>query len=96
METGNPVSSRSSVSRPGSSDPPPASTMPRSTMSAASSGGVRSSAILTVSTMVLIGSQIDSRTSSSVMIIVFGIPVTRSRPLISRVIFSSVGYAEPI
>src|ERR1043166_7530724 len=40
METGSPVSSRSTWSRLASSEPPPVSTMPLSTMSAASSGGV--------------------------------------------------------
>ena len=37
-----------------------------------------------------------SRISSSVMVIVFGTPSIRCRPLISIVIRSSSGYAEPI
>src|SRR5713101_6463890 len=62
--TGRPVSSRSSASRPFKSAPPPASTMPRSAMSPASSGGVRSSVPFTTSTMALTASASASRTSS--------------------------------
>ena len=71
-------------------------TMPRSTMSADSSGGVRSSATRTASTMTLTVSASASRISSSVMVIVFGTPSIRCRPLISIVIRSSSGKAEPI
>jgi len=60
-------------------------TMPLSTMSAASSGGVRSRHVRTVSTMVITGSRSASRISSSVITIVFGIPSMRSRPFTSIV-----------
>src|SRR6185369_5274641 len=53
IASGRPVSSRSRLSRFFSIEPPPVSTMPRSTMSAESSGGVRSSATRTASTMTL-------------------------------------------
>ena len=59
--------------------------MPLSTMSAASSGGVRSRHVRTVSTMVITGSRSASRISSSVITIVFGIPSMRSRPFTSIV-----------
>src|SRR5216117_2321549 len=58
-------------------------TMPLSTMSAASSGGVRSRQVRTVSTIVMTGSRSASRISSSVMTMVFGMPSMRSRPLTS-------------
>ena len=62
---GRPVASRRSVSNPLVRDPPPATTTPLSTMSAANSGGVRSRAIFTASTMVLNVSAKASRISSS-------------------------------
>src|SRR6267378_3786156 len=95
-KTGSPVSSRRSASRFLSSAPPPASTMPRSAMSPASSGGVRSSVIFTASTIPFTGSASASRISSDVTVSVRGTPATRSRPLISIVITSSVGYAVPM
>ena len=70
--------------------------MPRSTMSADSSGGVRSSATRTASTITLTVSASASRISSSVTVMVFGTPSIRWRPLISIVIRSSSGKAEPI
>ncbi len=70
--------------------------MPLSTMSALSSGGVRSSAAITASTIVLIGSLSASRISSEFTTTVFGTPATRSRPLTSIVSTSSPGYALPI
>ena len=54
--------------------------MPLSAMSAASSGGVRSSAILVASTIAFTGSWIASRMSSVCSSSVFGTPATRSRP----------------
>ena len=65
-------------------------------MSADSSGGVRSSATRTASTMTLTVSASASRISSSVIVIVFGTPSIRCRPLISIVSRSSSGNAEPI
>jgi hypothetical protein len=96
METGRPVSSRNLLSKFLSNAPPPVSTIPRSTMSAESSGGVCSSAMRTASMIVATGSARDSRISSSEIVIVFGTPSTRSRPLISIVSSSSSGNAEPI
>src|SRR5262245_47787956 len=49
--TGSPVSSRNKTSRLRKSAPPPASTIPLSTISDANSGGVRSKAIRTASTI---------------------------------------------
>ena len=69
--------------------------MPRSTMSADSSGGVRSSATRTASTMTLTVSASASRISSSLIVMVLGTPSIRCRPLISIVIRSSSGKAEP-
>ena len=66
-----------------SNAPPPASTMPLSMMSLASSGGVRSSVMCTASTIELIGSASASRASSELMVMVFGTPATKSRPLTS-------------
>ena len=76
--------------------PPPVSTMPLSTMSAASSGGVRSSAISTASTIALSGSLSESRISSEFTTTVFGMPATMSRPFTSIVSCWSSGYAFPI
>ena len=59
--------------------------MPRSTISAESSGGVRSSATRTASTMTLTVSASASRISSSLMVMVLGTPSIRWRPLISIV-----------
>src|SRR3954452_3706775 len=81
--TGRPVSSRSRWSRLRSSAPPPERTIPLSMMSADSSGGVRSRAMRTASTMVATGSASASRISSSEIVSVLGTPSTRSRPLIS-------------
>ena len=91
LDTGSPVSSRRRLSRLRSSEPPPVMTMPRSTMSADSSGGVRSSATRTASTITLTVSASASRISSSVMVMVFGTPSIRCRPLISIVMRSSSG-----
>ena len=52
-------------------------------MSAASSGGVFSSVRCTVSTIAWIGSTSASAISSLVATTTFGMPATRSRPLIS-------------
>src|SRR5262249_28661494 len=87
--TGTPVAPRSSRSRLASSAPPPVITMPLSTMSAASSGGVDSSAIFTLSTTVFTGSASASQISSDLSSSVFGTPATRSRPLTSMVWISS-------
>ena len=89
--TGSPVTSRNSTSRFRSSDPPPTSTMPFSTMSAASSVGVRSRAIFTLSTTALTGSESASSTSSDLISRVFGTPATRSRPFTSIDSGSSTG-----
>jgi hypothetical protein len=51
---------------------------------------------LIASMIALTGSSIAFRTSSAEMWIVLGNPVTRSRPLISAIISSGVGNAEPI
>ncbi len=77
-------------------EPPPVSTMPRSTMSADSSGGVRSRATRTASTITFTVSASASLISSSVMVMVLGTPSMRCRPLISIVVLSSSGNAEPI
>ena len=96
IETGRPVSSRSRLSRFFSNEPPPVRTIPLSTMSAESSGGVCSSATRTASMMFETVSDRASRTSSSEITRVLGIPSTRSRPLISIVNSSSRGKAEPM
>ena len=83
--TGSPVSSRRSTSRLARSAPPPVSTMPLSTISAASSGGVFSSARSTASTIAFVGSASASRISSELTTTVFGTPATRSRPFTSVV-----------
>ena len=64
-------------------------------MSAASSGGVLSSVTFTVSTIAATGSSIASRISSVDTTIVFGRPVTRSRPRTSAYSSSCSGYALP-
>ncbi len=60
-------------------------------MSADSSGGVRSSVVLMASMMALTGSSIARRISSAVIVMVFGRPLTRSRPLISATSSSGMG-----
>ena len=65
-------------------------------MSPESSGGVRSSVVLTASTIALTGSSIARRISSAVTTTVRGRPVTRSRPRISACGSSGLGNAEPI
>ena len=77
-----------------SSEPPPVSTMPRSTMSADNSGGVRSSAIRTASTITFTVAANASRISSSVMVIALGIPAMRWRPLMIRSAYSRRGIDE--
>src|SRR5258707_8463618 len=94
-ETGRPVSIDSLLSRFFNNAPPPVSTMPRSTMSAESSGGVRSSATRTALIIVETESPRASRISSSVMVIVFGIPSIKLRPRTSNDNSSSSGNAEP-
>ena len=93
--TGIPVSSASSRSRPRSSDPAPAIMIPRSTISAASSGGVRSSAIFTAATIPAIGSAIAARISVPVIGTARGNPDTRSRPRTAVICSSRCGHAEP-
>src|SRR5712692_3390332 len=83
--TGSWVSVPSSRSSPRRRPPPPVMTMPVSTISAASSGGVCSRQVRTVSTMVITESRSASRISSSVRTTVFGKPSTRSRPFTSMV-----------
>src|SRR5581483_5258007 len=95
IETGSPVSSRMRLSRFFSSAPPPVSTIPRSLMSAESSGGVRSSTTRIAFIIVATHSPSHSRISLSSIVIVFGTPSIRLRPLISMVIGLSSGYAEP-
>ena len=65
-------------------------------MSAASSGGVSSSASLIASTMAVTGSRIASTISEEDILTFFGSPVSKSLPLIS--IYSSCGFgcAAPI
>jgi len=94
-ETGSPVSMERRRSRFFKSAPPPVSTIPRSTMSADNSGGVRSKATRTALTIVEIESARASRTSSSVMVMVFGMPSMRLRPRTSIESCSSSGKAEP-
>ncbi len=65
-------------------------------MSAASSGGVRSSVILTASTIELTVSASASRISSELTSIVLGTPASKSRPLTSIVVSRPEGYALPI
>ena len=91
------VSSRIKRSRFLSRAPPPVRIIPRSTISADSSGGVCSRAILTVSTMASICSEIAIRISSESMDKIFGIPEARSRPLTYMVSkFCGSGYALPM
>ena len=71
---GRPLFSLRSLSRFFSNAPPPVSTIPESTISAASSGGVCSSAIRTVSTMASICSEMATLTSSESMARILGIP----------------------
>src|SRR5439155_11427352 len=80
---GMPVSCLSRSSSPFRSAPPPVRTMPLSITSAASSGGHRSRVFFTASMIEFTGSSMAFRTSSAVMWIVLGRPLTRSRPLIS-------------
>src|SRR5438128_6182017 len=94
--TGSWVSAPISRSSPRRRPPPPVMTMPVSTISAASSGGVCSSHVRTVSTMAITASPSASLTSFSVTTTVFGKPSTRSRPFTSMVRGSpSPGYADP-
>src|SRR5215212_2350308 len=81
--TGTCVSRLRRSSKSLSKAPPPASIIPRSMMSEASSGGVRSRVSRTAAMTASTGTLIASRTSSLVMTMVLGRPVTRSRPLIS-------------
>ena len=71
-------------------------TTPLSTKSAASSGGVASSVVLTVSTTPRTGSCRASRISSLVTTTLRGRPFFRSRPRTSIVISRLSGYAEPM
>ena len=64
--------------------------------SPASSGGQVSSVVFTASTIAPTGSSIALRISSAVTTIVFGRPLTRSRPRISACGSSGLGKAEPI
>jgi hypothetical protein len=64
-------------------------------MSPASSGGVWSSVSLTAATMWPTGSSSAWRTSSELSSIVFGSPLTRSRPRISVRVSVGSGAAEP-
>ena len=91
-----PVRASISSSSPLKSAPPPVSTIPRSTTSAASSGGVRSSTLCTASTICPVTSFKASRVSSEVTRIVFGSPVTRSRPFTSIAFGSGFSNAVPI
>ena len=70
--------------------------MPRSAMSAPSSGGVRSSALLTADTMLFRGSVSASRISLDDTVKLRGIPSARLRPLTSISLTSEPGKAEPI
>ena len=76
-----PVLSSISSSKPSRREPPPVRTMPRSTISAASSGGVFSSTACTLSTISEAISPAACRTSSELIRIVLGSPVTTSRPV---------------
>ncbi len=89
--TGKPVFSRIKISRFASKDPPPAKIIPLSTISAASSGGVLSSAVFMVSTTAEIGSDKASLISSELISIVLGAPLIKSLPLTSKVFSSSNG-----
>ena len=68
--------------------------IPLSNISAESSGGVRSNAFFTASTIMLTGSFNACRTSSEVTSIVFGIPDTRSLPL-TDIVSLFMRMAEP-
>ncbi|MNC76615.1 hypothetical protein D3C75_1283710 [compost metagenome] len=70
--------------------------MPRSIISAASSGGHFSRVTFTASTMLFTVSARASATSREVTAMVFGRPLTRSRPRISMDSARSPGIAEPI
>jgi len=72
-------------SSPRTRAPPPARTIPRSTRSAESSGGQRSRAARTASSIALKVSSRASRISWEVIVIVFGRPATASRPRTSMV-----------
>ena len=82
---GRPVSSLRSLSRFFNSAPPPVNTIPLSTISADNSGGVCSSAILVVSRIASICSEIATRIYSESMARILGIPETRSLPFTSIV-----------
>ena len=70
--------------------------MPRSAMSAPSSGGVCSSAFLTLETIWLSGSVSASRISFDEIVNERGTPSERLRPLTSISLTSEPGKAEPI
>jgi len=93
--TGTPVRSLSNRSKPFSKEPPPVRLKPVSMISAISSGGVASNVPFTASTILPNRSLKASLTASEEMVIRFGKPVSRSRPVTSICIFS-MGYAEPI
>jgi hypothetical protein len=89
--TGRPVSSRSSTSRFLQQRAAAGEHDALVDDVGASSGGVRSSASGTASTMALIGSASASRISSELTTTVLGMPATRSRPFTSIVSCSSSG-----
>ena len=94
--TGIPVSCLSLRSIPFSNAPPPVRMIPLSMTSAASSGGHRSRVFFTASMIELTGSSRARRISSDVTWMVLGRPLTRSRPLISAIMSSGVGKADPM
>src|SRR5262249_13819429 len=92
---GMPVSSRRRSSSPRRRAPPPVRAIPRSMTSPASSGGHLSRVVLTASMISASGSSMARRISSAEITMVFGSPLTRSRPRISALGSSAEGYADP-
>ena len=92
--TGTLVRSRMIWSIPLSILPPPVIIIPLSKISEANSGGVLSSAFLTASTIMLTVSFNACRISSEDTSIVFGIPLTKSRPL-TVIVPVCIRMAEP-
>jgi hypothetical protein len=96
IRTSRPVAFCSTIGRPRSSEPPPASAMPFSTRSAASSGSAFSSVLVTASMIAPTGSWSASRISALVITVLRGRPEIMSRPRTSIEVSSPTGAADPI
>ena len=83
--TGTPSSFSNKWSNPVNKAPPPVKKIPRDIISAANSGGVCSKTCLVSLTIVWQVSRNANSVSSAVRVIVWGNPVTKSRPLTSNV-----------